>query len=40
VVDRLEALAQRGDMVIALGAGDINQSVRALHQRLTERSKR
>ena len=37
VVDRLEALVQPGDMVIALGAGDINQSVRALHQRLAER---
>ena len=34
VVDRLEALVQPGDVVIALGAGDINQSVRALHQRL------
>lgn len=35
VVDRLEALAQPGDMVIALGAGDINQSVRALLARLS-----
>ncbi|TAK21707.1 MAG: UDP-N-acetylmuramate--L-alanine ligase [Myxococcaceae bacterium] len=34
VVDRLEALVQPGDVVIALGAGDINQSVRALHHRL------
>ncbi len=34
VVDRLEAVIQPGDMVIALGAGDINQSVRALLQRL------
>ncbi|MFO0652502.1 MAG: UDP-N-acetylmuramate--L-alanine ligase [Polyangiales bacterium] len=34
VVDRLEALTQPGDMVIALGAGDINQSIRALLQRL------
>jgi UDP-N-acetylmuramate--alanine ligase len=37
VVDRLEALTQRGDMVIALGAGDINQSVRSLFQRLSSR---
>ena len=37
VVDRLEALVQPGDVVIALGAGDINQSVRALHQRLVAR---
>ncbi len=35
VVDRLEALAQPGDIVISLGAGDINQSVRALLQRLS-----
>jgi UDP-N-acetylmuramate--alanine ligase len=35
VVDRLAALAQPGDMVIALGAGDINQSVRALFARLS-----
>ncbi|MFO0601854.1 MAG: UDP-N-acetylmuramate--L-alanine ligase [Polyangiales bacterium] len=40
VVDRLEAIAQRGDMVIALGAGDINQSVRSLHQRLAARGGR
>lgn len=35
VVDRLEELVQPGDVVIALGAGDINQSVRALLARLT-----
>ena len=34
VVDRLQAIAKPGDMVIALGAGDINQSVRTLAQRL------
>lgn len=39
VVDRLEQLAQPGDMVIALGAGDINQSVRALHERLSARAR-
>jgi UDP-N-acetylmuramate--alanine ligase len=38
VVDRLEALVQPGDVVIALGAGDINQSVRALHQRLVAKT--
>ena len=35
VVDRLEELVQPGDVVIALGAGDINQSVRALYARLS-----
>jgi UDP-N-acetylmuramate--alanine ligase len=34
VVDRLAALVKPGDIVIALGAGDINQSVRALSERL------
>jgi len=34
VVDRLLSIAKPGDMVIALGAGDINQSVRALAERL------
>ncbi len=34
VVDRLAAIVQPGDIVIALGAGDINQSVRALYERL------
>jgi UDP-N-acetylmuramate--alanine ligase len=34
VVDRLSEVVQPGDMVIALGAGDINQSVRALVERL------
>jgi UDP-N-acetylmuramate--alanine ligase len=38
VADRLVAIAQPGDMVIALGAGDINQSVRALLQRLRDGS--
>jgi UDP-N-acetylmuramate--alanine ligase len=34
VADRLEALVRPGDVVIALGAGDINQSVRTLYARL------
>ncbi|MCU0654471.1 MAG: UDP-N-acetylmuramate--L-alanine ligase [Polyangiaceae bacterium] len=34
VADALAELVQPGDIVIALGAGDINQSVRELHQRL------
>ncbi|MBI5515486.1 MAG: UDP-N-acetylmuramate--L-alanine ligase [Deltaproteobacteria bacterium] len=34
VCDRLEALSRPGDMVIALGAGDINQCLRQLYQRL------
>ncbi|RYE87630.1 MAG: UDP-N-acetylmuramate--L-alanine ligase, partial [Myxococcales bacterium] len=34
LVDELEGLVQPGDIVIALGAGDINQSVRDLHARL------
>lgn len=34
VVDCLEAVVKPGDMVIALGAGDINRSVRALYDRL------
>jgi UDP-N-acetylmuramate--alanine ligase len=33
VVDALQEIVQPGDVVIALGAGDINQSVRELHQR-------
>ncbi|MBL8601250.1 MAG: UDP-N-acetylmuramate--L-alanine ligase [Myxococcales bacterium] len=33
VVDQLDALVRPGDMVIALGAGDINQSVKALYER-------
>jgi UDP-N-acetylmuramate--alanine ligase len=40
IADRIEALLQPGDMVIALGAGDINQSVRTLTQRLTEKLKK
>jgi UDP-N-acetylmuramate--alanine ligase len=39
VVDQLEKLVRPGDMVIALGAGDINQSVRALHERLQQRAR-
>jgi UDP-N-acetylmuramate--alanine ligase len=34
VADRLAPLLRNGDMVIALGAGDINQHVRALYERL------
>ena len=33
IADRLAELMQPGDLVIALGAGDINQSVRALYRR-------
>jgi UDP-N-acetylmuramate--alanine ligase len=38
VVDALEEIVQPGDIVIALGAGDINQSVRELAVRLQKRS--
>ncbi len=37
VVDRLMSLVKPGDMVIALGAGDINQSLRGLADRLVAR---
>jgi len=37
VADRLAEVIQPGDIVIALGAGDINRSVRELCQRAKER---
>jgi UDP-N-acetylmuramate--alanine ligase len=37
VPDVLEQIVQPGDVVIALGAGDINQAVRELNARLTAR---
>ncbi len=37
VADRVESLLRPGDLVIALGAGDINQSVRDLYTRLRAR---
>ena len=37
--DVLEKIVKRGDIVIALGAGDVNQSVRDLAQRLQQRSR-
>lgn len=38
VADALEEIVQPGDIVIALGAGDINQSVQDLHRRLQEKT--
>jgi UDP-N-acetylmuramate--alanine ligase len=38
VADRIQSLAKPGDMVIALGAGDINQCLRALAERFAAKS--